>query len=224
VSFDTGLEWRRIFHGRDVAQTREYLRRGFGQDVQFEPARSREPRIDVRSDGVGSTARRHSPCSPGKRVLDRGPSPRPQLRAPPSIEWLHRSHRLPVKHSLRPATRFDPLPPDSAGRHAAIRGRRDGAGAAPFSGRHGAAARRSLGRARGRLAGVRTHHGSRSWLRPRLCALPASCSDRFQTGEIAVEFDHGQRVRGFHHLEAPHVASAQFRHSPAAGRPATCTT
>jgi hypothetical protein len=37
VSFDT--EWRRIFHGRDVEETRAYLRKGFGDDVRFDPAR-----------------------------------------------------------------------------------------------------------------------------------------------------------------------------------------
>jgi AraC-like DNA-binding protein len=50
VSFDT--EWRRIFHGRDVEETRAYLRKGFGDDVRFDPARRQDRRIDVRSEGI----------------------------------------------------------------------------------------------------------------------------------------------------------------------------
>ena len=50
MSFDT--EWRRIFHGRDVEETRAYLRKGFGDDVRFDPARRQDRRIDVRSDGI----------------------------------------------------------------------------------------------------------------------------------------------------------------------------
>jgi AraC-like DNA-binding protein len=52
VSPDSGFEWRRVFHGRDVEETRAYLRMGFGQDVRFDPARGRDRRIDVRSEGV----------------------------------------------------------------------------------------------------------------------------------------------------------------------------
>jgi AraC-like DNA-binding protein len=52
VSFDTRLEWRSIFHGRDVETTRAYLRTGFGEDVRFDPAWKRDRRIDVRSEGV----------------------------------------------------------------------------------------------------------------------------------------------------------------------------
>lgn len=50
MSFDT--EWRRIFHGRDVEETRAYLRKGFGDDVRFDPARRQDRRIDVRSEGI----------------------------------------------------------------------------------------------------------------------------------------------------------------------------
>src|SRR5262249_21676422 len=35
MSLDTGVEWRRVFHGRDVDATRAYLRKGFGEDVRF---------------------------------------------------------------------------------------------------------------------------------------------------------------------------------------------
>ena len=50
MSFDT--EWRRIFQGRDVEETRAYLRKGFGDDVRFDPARRQDRRIDVRSEGI----------------------------------------------------------------------------------------------------------------------------------------------------------------------------
>lgn len=52
MSFDTGLEWRRVFHGQDVEETRAFLRQGFGKDVRFEPVRRRDRRIDVRSEGI----------------------------------------------------------------------------------------------------------------------------------------------------------------------------
>jgi AraC-like DNA-binding protein len=52
VSFDTGFEWRRVFHGHDVEETRAYLRQGFGKDVRFDPARRQDRRIEVRSEGI----------------------------------------------------------------------------------------------------------------------------------------------------------------------------
>jgi AraC-like DNA-binding protein len=52
VSPDGGFEWRRVFHGRAVDETRAYLRSGFGRDVQFEPARPQDRRMEVRSEGI----------------------------------------------------------------------------------------------------------------------------------------------------------------------------
>jgi len=46
------LEWRPILRGWDVEETRAYLRAGFGQDLQFEPARGQGGRTDVRIEGI----------------------------------------------------------------------------------------------------------------------------------------------------------------------------
>ena len=46
------LEWRPILRGRDVEETRAYLRAGFGKDLQFEPARGEGARTDVRIEGI----------------------------------------------------------------------------------------------------------------------------------------------------------------------------
>ena len=45
-------EWRPILRGRDVEETRAYLRAGFGKDLQFEPARGQGGRTDVRIEGI----------------------------------------------------------------------------------------------------------------------------------------------------------------------------
>src|SRR5262245_55572067 len=52
VNTDASFEWRRIFNGREVDDTRAYLRAGFGRDVRFDLARARDRRIEVRSEGV----------------------------------------------------------------------------------------------------------------------------------------------------------------------------
>jgi AraC-like DNA-binding protein len=52
VSPDTGFEWRRIFHGNDVEDTRAFLCKGFGEDVRFDPARRQDRRMDVRCEGI----------------------------------------------------------------------------------------------------------------------------------------------------------------------------
>ena len=52
MNLDTGFGWQRVFHGQDVEETRAYLRKGFGKDVQFDPARRRDRRIDVRTEGI----------------------------------------------------------------------------------------------------------------------------------------------------------------------------
>src|SRR6266446_6840655 len=46
------LEWRPVLQGRDVEETRAYLRAGFGKDLQFEPARGEGARTDVRIEGI----------------------------------------------------------------------------------------------------------------------------------------------------------------------------
>lgn len=52
MSPDAGFTWRHIFHSRDVDATRAYFRQGFGADTRFEPARRRDRRIDMLSEGV----------------------------------------------------------------------------------------------------------------------------------------------------------------------------
>ena len=77
MSFDTGLEWRRVFHGQDVEETRAFLRQGFGKDVRFDPVRRRDRRIEVRSDGVDlpSMFIHHTRLAAGFAIEGRHPDP-----------------------------------------------------------------------------------------------------------------------------------------------------
>ena len=122
MSFDT--EWRRIFHGRDVEETRAYLRKGFGDDVRFDPARRQDRRIDVRSEGIDlpSMFIHQARLSAGFAIEGRQADPHYVVFLP--LRGCIEASALGSSIVCDPRPRLHSLPADHAGRAACARRRR----------------------------------------------------------------------------------------------------